>query len=252
MSIKCLCTQQLRGRRGDPKEDGDPSGERYCLYGPRHRYRCDSGSGFAIPKSPPRINDKDPAHPTAAAVAHVSTVRCPRVLFQVKAKRHLGCQQFASPRVGLECCGIQAGGCNGTMPCPNSIQATPCAIRACVRGILLRHCVWSCAFVCTMLRCRGVEFASAAAAMRTSLEFASRLNQLPHAKAGEDQSAGIYQARTLRHCRQSMLAVCLGDAYRSDTAALRCHSSMQHAVNTLSANNSSMQMFTYMLHQHCC
>lgn len=28
-----------------------------------------------------------------------------------------------------------------------------------------------------------------------------------------------------------------------------CHSSMQHAVNTLSANNSSMQMFTYITYQ---
>lgn len=35
------------------------------------------------------------------------------------------------------------------------------------------------------------SFHQAAAAMRTSLEFASRLNQLPHAKADEDQSAGI-------------------------------------------------------------
>lgn len=46
----------------------------YCLYGPRHRYRCDSGSGFAVPKSPPRINGKDLEHPIAAAVAHVGAV----------------------------------------------------------------------------------------------------------------------------------------------------------------------------------
>lgn len=44
------------------------------LGGRRHRYRCDPGSGFVIPKSPLRVNDKDLEHPIAAAVAHVGAV----------------------------------------------------------------------------------------------------------------------------------------------------------------------------------
>lgn len=103
--------------------------------------------------------------------------------------RRRGCQQFASLRVGLECCGIQAGGCNGTMPCPNSIQATPCTVRAWYSVAALRLEQRVCLHDATMPWCR---ISMAAAAMGTSLEFASRLNQLPHAKADDDQSAGIY------------------------------------------------------------
>lgn len=83
---------------------------------------------------------------------------------------------------------------------------------------------------------------------RASLEFALRRSQLSHAKSDEHQSTGIYQARTHartgNRCPPSALTM---RRYRSNTAPLMCHSSsMQHAVNMLSANNSSLQMFTYM------
>lgn len=152
----------------------------------RHRYRCDSGSGFAIPKSPPRRNDKDLEHPIAAAVAHVGAV--PQVPIWVEAKRHLGCRsnpQFASPRVGLECCGIQAAGCNGTMPQFHA-GSTTCTVCmrgcCCVAALKAAHLPpWHYCIV------RGIKLTSSRrAAMRTSLEFASRLNRLPHAISDDD------------------------------------------------------------------
>lgn len=129
--------------------------------------------------------------------------------------------------------------------CPNSTQATRCT-RPYGVGSLLRRYPCLTQLICAYDAAIWWHQTYIKLPRPCEPAWSSRQDSI---KCRMPSEMRIMLPASTKHARMRnrwLLAVCLGDAYRSDTATLMCHSSMQHAVNTLSANNSSMQMFTYM------